>query len=519
MERLLAQWQLEPELASASIARQNLTQFFTTSSLEINSADFLLAVTELIVNLCRHSDPKPNQIQLALKQSDYFLNLEILDNGGSFRSFSHFMNEFDPLLADESGMGLKLLRDKFDDVFYIPACYREDAQNLTLVRKAISAAEPKETILLVDDDQVYRKLIALYLKADFEVIEAGSVGQAYDALLRHNPSLVICDIKMPDADGPVLFDQIRQTPKAAKIAFIFLTGLTDKALLTNALSRPIDELIHKPISKEKLLEVVRQTLQRRHYLADQVEREVYQKASLGLTPRLPKKLGIFNSAVRHHSPQAGGGDFVLLNQDEAKQRQQIVFADLMGHDLMAKTYVFALAGYLRGLSSGLSQALRPAEELLTLVAKGFETDQVLAGTLATVMVINLDQNELKIANAGQPKPLLISASCVSKVNVDGALPGLSYHMYQANSVYLEPKQRLLIYSDGLLDAVEEVPLELEELLLAGNQLSLNSLADNLMAFFIAKSQQEKRRDDCTIILLENSGTENQDFSVEFISLD
>ena len=186
---------------------------------------------------------------------------------------------------------------------------------------------------------------------------------------------------------------------------------------------------------------------------------------------------------------------------------------------MAKTYVFALAGYLRGLSSGLSQALRPAEELLTLVAKGFETDQVLAGTLATVMVINLDQNELKIANAGQPKPLLISVSCVSKVNVDGALPGLSYHMYQANSVYLEPKQRLLIYSDGLLDAVEEVPLELEELLLAGNQLSLNSLADNLMAFFIAKSQQEKRRDDCTIILLENSGTENQDFSVEFISLD
>lgn len=516
MEQLLAQWQLDAELKSASIARQNLAQFFADCPLDIEPNDFLLAVTELIVNLCRYPDPKPSQIQVALKQSEYFLNLELLDNGGSFRSFGHFVSDFDPLLADENGMGLKLLRDKFDDVFYIPACYREDAQNLTLIRKALSDAEPKEIILLVDDDLVYRKLISLYLKDAFEVIEASSVGQAYDALLRYNPSLVICDIQMPEADGPALFDQIRQTPKAAKIAFIFLTGVTDKSLLANALSRPIDELIHKPIAKEKLLEVVRQTLQRRHYLADQVERELYQKASLGLTPRLPKKIGCLDCAVRHHSPHAGGGDFVLLNQDIKGEKYQIIFADLMGHDLMAKSYVFALAGYLRGLCSVLSQELRTAENLLELIAKGLESDQVLEGTLATLMVLNLDQTTLTIANGGQPKPLLITSNEIIQIDAEGALPGLGCNIYQATCVSLKPKERLLIYSDGLIDAVDKLPEELKQCLLVGNDVSLNTLADNLMEFFIKKSQH----DDCTIMLFE-LGSPETDLTLNpaFIDLD
>lgn len=513
MEQLLAQWQFAAELKSASVARQQLSTFFAEYKTDIEPNDFLLAITELMVNLCRYPDPKPDHIQIALKQSEYYLNLEVLDNGGSFRSFGHFVSDFDPLLAGENGMGLKLLRDKFDDVFYIPACYREDAQNLTLVRKALSDAEPKDVILLVDDDLVYRKLISLYLHDEFEVIEASSVGQAYDALLRHNPSLVICDIQMPEADGPALFDQIRQTPKAAKIAFIFLTGITDKSLLVSALSRPIDELLHKPISKEKLLEVVRQTLQRRHYLADQVERELYQKASLGLTPRLPKKLGLLGCAVRHHAPHAGGGDFVLLNQDMSGDKLQVVFADLMGHDLMAKSYVFALAGYLRGLCSVLSQDIRPAESLIELIAQGFETDQVLGETLATLLVVNIDQTELTIANAGQPKPLLIQADGIVQVDAEGALPGLGYHLYQSTEISLKPKERLLIYSDGLIDAVDDVPEELKQCLIEGNQVSLNTLADNVMEFFIKQGNKINRPDDCTLILLEINETES-DFSLD-----
>ena len=69
MESLLGQWQLEPALSSAALARKHLTKLFAEQALAIPADDFLLAATELITNLCRYPEPKPSQITLALKQS------------------------------------------------------------------------------------------------------------------------------------------------------------------------------------------------------------------------------------------------------------------------------------------------------------------------------------------------------------------------------------------------------------------------------------------------------------------
>ncbi|MCJ8298474.1 MAG: serine/threonine-protein phosphatase, partial [Pseudomonadales bacterium] len=267
----------------------------------------------------------------------------------------------------------------------------------------------------------------------------------------------------------------------------------DKQLISEALSRPIDAFVEKPVQRQQLIQLIEKTIERQSYLSQQMHKELFARATLGLQPQLPRKIGAFDCALRHCIPQEGGGDFVLLHQS------QLLMADLMGHGLQAKTYVYALAGYLRGLCSLLSQQQLAPCKLLDLLSNGFADDPVLCETLATIAVINFCDTELNIASAGHPEPLLISLEAIQSVAVQGPLLGLSQAGYREQRVLLAPGQRLLLYSDGFLDAGEEMSSEMLNKLQYSAQLPLQQAADYLMQ---SVYDRELLRDDCTLVLLQ-----------------
>lgn len=500
MQRTLAQWHFTPDLIEARRLRLALDRVLQEHQVE-HADDFLLACAELVVNLSRYPQPKPEHAELRFSRDEYFWQLELLDDGPSFSNFSQQLSCTEPLTAAEGGMGLKLLAASFDEFFYIPACYREDARNLMLLRQRIDTGRQlPQTLLLVDDDAAFQAVTAAYLTPQYRVIQAADVKQAFQLMLLHKPDLVVCDLSMPESDGPVLYDMIRHIPEVATTAFIYLSGCADEVLIERALSRPIDDFLHKPVTRQQLLESVSRALMRRQHLAEQIQRELEQKITLGLHPSLPGSIGGYRCALRTRLPEAGGGDLVLLKDSH------LIFADLMGHGITAKGYVYALAGYMRGLcAAGLSLGMGVAS-LLEMVSRGFDEDPVLRETLATIMAVRLgDHGCITLANAGHPQPVLCRAGEVQRITVDGPLPGLLLDGYKEQSLQLLSGDRILLFSDGYLDAAESLSRTLEQQIIESCSMPLESAADYLMQYrpqLHNCPEQEESVDDVTLIVLE-----------------
>ncbi|MCV6612573.1 MAG: SpoIIE family protein phosphatase [Amphritea sp.] len=498
MLKRLAEWHLQPELIEARRIREALTEVLQAENAP-GIESFQLACAELIVNLYRYPDPRPTDVVLSLSKDEQYWWLELKDNGPSFNDFSRLINSDDPLEAAESGMGLKLLAQMFQDIRYVPACYRQDAYNLMLLRQPVdTGSELQKTLLLVDDDPSYRAVIAAYLKDHYQVVQADSVQQGFDEVLRYQPDLVICDIQMPEHDGPVLFDQLSHIPDVADTAFIYLSGCSEPDKISQALSRPIDDFLAKPVSREQLIGCIERVIQRRSYLQQQIRHELEQQASLGLQPNLPAQIPGYSVQLRSLNPEPGGGDLVQLQKQDSQS--MILMADLMGHGLAAKGYAYALAGYLRGLTSAISNQQAELTGLFALLSEGFEQDPLLKETLATLIAVRLSADgELEWVNAGQPYPLLMTDKGTERIEVEGVLPGLGVEHYEMLSLVVESGQRILIYSDGFQDAAEPFSDAMSQAITASQSMPLAAAADHLL---MARLQARQTEDDLTLILIE-----------------
>ena len=82
-------------------------------------------------------------------------------------------------------------------------------------------------VLLVDDDQGYRRLVRIMLERedDFQVVaEAGDGSEALELMDQINPDLVIMDVQMPGMDGFEATRMILQQRPEAKVVLMSRTG-------------------------------------------------------------------------------------------------------------------------------------------------------------------------------------------------------------------------------------------------------------------------------------------------------
>src|ERR1700722_16121703 len=70
---------------------------------------------------------------------------------------------------------------------------------------------PRQTVLVVDDDQVHRDLICeLLVPLGFNVMTAANGTTCLALVNERRPNLILLDISMPDMDGWAVARQLRQ---------------------------------------------------------------------------------------------------------------------------------------------------------------------------------------------------------------------------------------------------------------------------------------------------------------------
>jgi len=81
-------------------------------------------------------------------------------------------------------------------------------------------------VLIVDDNARNRKLARDVLRhAGFEPLEAGTAAEAIAAAARHQPSLILMDLRLPDLDGAKALAVLRAEPRTSGIPAVAMTAL------------------------------------------------------------------------------------------------------------------------------------------------------------------------------------------------------------------------------------------------------------------------------------------------------
>lgn len=120
-----------------------------------------------------------------------------------------------------------------------------------------------DTILVVDDDAVTRRVLQHYLgRAGFDVITAQNGRDALKQAKRELPQLIILDVVMPDLDGWTVLQAIRDSDVIKAIPVIMLTGNADLVTNPESLNSSAQALLVKPINPEQLIMVIWRLLPR-----------------------------------------------------------------------------------------------------------------------------------------------------------------------------------------------------------------------------------------------------------------
>jgi DNA-binding response OmpR family regulator len=120
------------------------------------------------------------------------------------------------------------------------------------------------TILLVDDDNDLRSLMAVILKrAGYEVYQASDGPEALDLVNTMVPDLFIIDVMMPEMSGFEVCLHLRANPKTASRPLFLLSARADRTSREAGRDCGADRYLVKPIGTDELIANIEDALKQR----------------------------------------------------------------------------------------------------------------------------------------------------------------------------------------------------------------------------------------------------------------
>ncbi len=350
---------------------------------------------------------------------------------------------------------------------------------------------------------------------------------------------IVVELKLPDEN--IYFERkLEVTEEAFEHAKQLVSGLKDEALLiepsngdrllSNLLSVPIKgvasvwgriTLVEKrnqifTAADRKILEATAQQLaavcERKLRLKEEIEKERL-KRELEIARQIQKRLlpmkppNIFFAEINAYSEPAilvGGDyyDFVVRGE-----KLMVCVADVSGKGVPAAMLMTSLRSALRTLSVNQSNLSQLATQLNQTLCEDLEEDR-----FVTMVFCCLDRSgEMEIVNAGH-NPVLIYRSGKTEVLTAhdlplGILPGFEYRVER---ITLNPGDTVLLYTDGIIEARNEIK---EEFGLDRLIHSFSSVAEHRAEEIAQKIREEIQKfvknhpqhDDTTIAVVKYLG--------------
>ena len=420
-----------------------------------------------------------------------------------------------------------------------------------------NASPTPSTILLVDDDPYNLEVLSLCLSSyGFEL----SVATNGEAALKQSqidpPNLILLDVNMPGIDGFETCRRLKKNEHTRDIPVIFMTALSDSGSKVKAFSVGAVDYVTKPIRHEEFLARVNTHLQIRSLQArleqtitdlrqEVGERKRAEKAlrkSMALTDQANERMRrdlkaaarVQQALLPESAPAVKGASFAWvyrpcaelggdsLNVFQLDERHVGVYVlDVSGHGVPASLLSVTLSRVLTprhdpsclftrvDLLAGTGALASPAEvatrlnRMFPTFGEGKQYFTMIYGVLDT------EERRFRYVCAGHPAPVHVGQDTHPRICEARNLPvGLfDDEKYEESTIDLKPGDRVYLYSDGVLEAMNRKreifdEARLLETIRAARVSGLHESVDSIVKAVLAWNGTGQVHDDLSILSVE-----------------
>jgi CheY-like chemotaxis protein len=122
----------------------------------------------------------------------------------------------------------------------------------------VAVTDPLGRVLVVDDDEVIRQLIAVNLQLEGFDVETAVDGQdCLDKVVEVDPLVITLDIMMPRLDGWVTAVRLREDPATRHMKVVLITARAQDHDIRRGHEIGVDAYVTKPFDPAELIRTVR----------------------------------------------------------------------------------------------------------------------------------------------------------------------------------------------------------------------------------------------------------------------
>jgi sigma-B regulation protein RsbU (phosphoserine phosphatase) len=385
-------------------------------------------------------------------------------------------------------------------------------------------------ILVADDSAVNRALLSDVLrKAGYQPVLAVSGEEALLLIKAAKPDLLLLDVLLPGKDGFEIMAELRQDPATADLPVIFLTGLADTRDKVRAFELGAVDFITKPMNVDEILARVRVQLRvrelsnslaranddlRRWQKMLQDDLKAAADIQRALLPQGPLELPHLSGASLFLPTQSVGGDIFSVQQLDPQTACAWVL-DVSGHGVPSAMITVSVAqrlslqgGVVASAPRATSSRIASPKAVLTQLDADYPMERFDRFFTIAYLVLDLERGRLVASSAGHPPPLVLRrGEPPQELTAGGSVIGLGAGGFEEQELTLEDGDRVILYTDGLLDyedlAGEPYGLaRLAQLLTRTRDLPLVSAVEQLGKDLRSHGGGVAPLDDVTLLALE-----------------
>jgi sigma-B regulation protein RsbU (phosphoserine phosphatase) len=362
-------------------------------------------------------------------------------------------------------------------------------------------------VLIIDDTRTNRAFLGGILKEDgYHVLQAVDGESGIEIAIAEKPALILLDVVMPGIDGFETLQRLKANPATKNSAVIMLTASDDQASKLRAFEYGAVDYIIKSTNRAEVRARVRVHIRLAKTTEDLMEAQTASLRQIGLVQKSmlvnPEDLPDAKFAVYFRSLHEAGGDFY-----EVLPVGDGVFfyflGDIAGHDVATSFLTPAIKVLLQQFTNpmyDLHETLGRINDILvkTVMGESYFTTAALR--------INRNVGKADFLTAGHPPIIYLPhqkpATFVS--NQNGFIGMFEETVFQSSSMAVTPRDRFILFTDGLAEDAEASrlwPDALEDVLAQAEKCRTLEMAQIPQALLAGMGISDAK-DDVAILVVE-----------------